>query len=177
MSQSFPIKWPMLAAFSLALAGCGGGTSVEKNNDGGDGVTTTPFGMTVTGNAEPPSEDTVAVSASQNQGAFTISWNASISSYHADYYVSGDQLLNVDDDILFLSKNCTTGIPSNCGVTGSVQCTFTSGMDVFCQDSELTGQASWVLNPLPKQAYILQRLCSADQEECSVYSQRVEFQP
>lgn len=115
-----------------------------------------------------------------DEGEFGFTWeNMDFRTpYRIKTFVSSDSQLT-DDDILFLSLDCTQEGSFTCGPNNSspgTSCVFSSTHEIACDGLEENYDISSLITELPIQLFIVLESCHAISNECSTLAAELVFQ-
>ena len=124
--------------------------------------------------------EALSINPNINGGEFSVSWDAESSDpYHISLYASDDEIAS-SDDVNFFGLDCgTSSVDYQCDGQGGLSCSFTTDNKLSCGDittfnpqRDLNG---W-LDGLPKQAYLILRVCTEQYKHCVTAPVDVVFQ-
>ena len=155
------------------LAACGGGSD-SNISDPDQAVHIRSF--TVDGSGAVVGGKT-PINPAINGGAFQVQWEASEEVYHAEVWLSADDVLDTgagSSDIRLLSRNCGI-LLSSCDRTGDYACRFTSENKISC-DTDPERIITSFLDAVPKSAYLVLQVCNNLFTKCETSPVAIELQ-
>ena len=159
------------------LAACGGGSD-SNISDPDQAVHIRSF--TVDGSGAVVGGKT-PINPAINGGLFQVQWEASEEVYHAEVWLSEDDVLDTSStgsDIRVFGRNCGI-LFSDCNRTGSYTCRFTSENKISCGEINIANPERLIttfLDVVPKSAYLVLQVCNNLFTKCETRPVAIELQ-
>ncbi len=157
------------------LAACGGGSSNTSEPD--KAVHIRSFFVDGSG---PAVGGKTPIDPAINGGLFQVQWKASEDVYHAEVWLSEDDVLDTSTgsgDIRVYGRNCGVMF-SDCKSTGDYACHFTNENKISCGDITAANPEHLIadfLDTVPKSAYLILQICNNLFTKCETSQVAIEL--
>lgn len=168
-------KTSLFFAFS-ALTACGGGGGSDSPKATVD-TPTVINAFDVTGSST--NGGVVGINPGIDDGLFTFSWNVSAETlYNVQLYLSEDEIPADGEDRRIFSRNCNVAVSDCQSFSETYPCNFTTENTIICgrPDNITETNVTAFMNEIPKNAYLILKVCNGFFDKCDEEAVPVQFQ-